>query len=263
MSGSWGRPRRSPCRAGACWGRGAGRAVSAERGSSGRLESGSTTGSRSEQRSSRLAWPFFSLPGAPGPVGAPGIAGIPQRIAVERGPVGPQGRRGPPGAQGEMGPQGPPGEPGGSPAGGRWAGAGGLPACLLCFRLSLPAALTRVPVALQVSAGHRARPGPRDEEACQPTPDSVETRGPWVCRDRWVSKVSDGQGVGRRLSSAAGLTGGPRSSGRGRVSPEMSSAEGPPPRVRLPACRGPPRDPCPWPNTWHRVPSTGWPPSFP
>ena len=106
-----------------------GGAVSAEQGGSGRLERGSTPKSRPEQRFSCLTWPFFPLPGAPGAVGTPGITGIPQRIAIERGPVGPQGRRGPPGAQGEMGPQGPPGEPGKSPARGRWAEAGGaLPA---------------------------------------------------------------------------------------------------------------------------------------
>lgn len=151
----------------------------------------------------------------------------PQRIAIERGPVGPQGRRGPPGAQGRWGHRAPPENQVGAQPGGAGRGLGGP--CLLCFCPSLPGALTRVPAALQVSVGRRARPGPRDEVACRPFRDSVETRGPWGCRDRWASKVSDGQGAGRCLSSTVGLTGGPRSSGRGRTSPEMSSAEGLPP----------------------------------
>lgn len=110
----------------------------------------------------------------------------------------------PQGLRGRWGHRAPPENQVGARPGGAGWGLGGLPACLLCFRLSLPTALTRVPVALQVSAGRRARLGPRDEAACQPILDSVETRGPWGCRDRWVSKVSDGQGMGRCLSSAWG-----------------------------------------------------------
>lgn len=45
-------------------------------------------------------------------MGSPGIQGIPQKIAIQPGIMGPQGRRGLPGAQGEIGPQGPPGDPG-------------------------------------------------------------------------------------------------------------------------------------------------------
>ena len=133
----------------------------------------------------------------------------------------------PQGLRGRWGHRAPPENQVGAQPGGAGRGLGGP--CLLCFCPSLPGALTRVPAALQVSVGRRARPGPRDEAACRPFRDSVETRGPWGCRDRWASKVSDGQGAGRCLSSAMGLTGGPRSSGRGRTSPEMSSAEGLPP----------------------------------
>ena len=150
----------------------------------------------------------FPFPGAPGSVGSPGIAGIPQKISVQPGPVGPQGRRGPPGAQGEMGPQGPPGEPGGSPAA-EPPGKGSF-SHLLCLHLGFPAEkpcsaavmlnvvtrpvlVTLVSVALQVSAGLPGRRGPRGEVVCLLFPDSEETRGPWDSRGRWARKVSDGR----------------------------------------------------------------------
>ena len=148
----------------------------------------------------------------------------------DRGRAGPSGSTGqerPPRGSGGDGAAGPPWrtrwEPGWGSLGRGW---GALPAL---FPPVSALGTHPCPTALQVSAGRRARPGPRDEAVCRPFPDSVETRGLWGCRDRWALKVSDGQGAGRCLSSAVGLTGGPQSSGRGQMSPEMSSDQGLPP----------------------------------
>lgn len=64
-------------------------------------------------------------------------------------------------------------------------------------RRILPGALTRVSVAVQVSAGLQGRQGPREEAACQLFPGSEETRGPWGCRGPLATKVSDGDRGGR------------------------------------------------------------------
>lgn len=144
-----------------------------------------------------LPFPFL---GAPGPLGHPGIAGIPQQITTQPGPMGPQGRRGPPGAQGEMGPQGPPGEPGRSPAI-QPQGKGSF-SYLLCFHtekhllstsVTLSVALTPVLVTVQVYAGIQGRPGPREEAGCLPRPDSEESWDPWGTRGQLARRVSDGQ----------------------------------------------------------------------
>lgn len=136
-------------------------------------------------------------------MGSPGIRGVPQKIAVQPGIMGPQGRRGLPGAQGEIGPQGPPGDPG------RALGRVPVPhpkksppsppiPFALHPRLSFSArhyiakhSDTHLFNVLQVSVGLQERLDRRAEVACLLFQGSGETRGPWDNRALLARKVRD------------------------------------------------------------------------
>jgi hypothetical protein len=137
-------------------------------------------------------------------MGSPGIPGIPQKIAVQPGTLGPQGRRGLPGALGEIGPQGPPGDPGRALS----LGPGKrLPIPFsLCPPLSSSAAHhtakknnTHLSDVSQASVGPQARLGLRAEVACLLFQGSGETKGPWDTRVQLARKVCDRRLMGQKL----------------------------------------------------------------
>lgn len=131
-------------------------------------------------------------------MGSPGIPGIPQKIAVQPGTIGPQGRRGLPGALGEIGPQGPPGDPGRTLALGYDPLGKGLLSLFLCTHLSSSAGHhtakknnSHLSDVSQVSVGPPARLGPRAEVACLLFQGSGETKDPWDTRVQLARKVCD------------------------------------------------------------------------
>lgn len=119
-------------------------------------------------------------------MGSPGIPGVPQKIAIQPGIMGPQGRRGVPGAQGEIGPQGPPGDPGrapglapvASPPGERPCAFCSITPCPLQLGTTLLSIVTRSYLMLTGFRGAPGKAGPQGRGGVSAIPGFRGDQGP-------------------------------------------------------------------------------------